>query len=108
MPSVIKAASHLQLGFTKTAIRMKIGHILLLPLHKIVFSPESGLLYAGHPAAAECYLFQECVKYLYKKSPWGQTHKVLTVSHRVALPIKTLRGLFSCQLPATLFLNECE
>lgn len=61
----------------------------------------------GHPAApgfkrrraASWCLFELCVKYRYRKSPRGETHKALTVSCRVLVPITHLRGLFSCQLP---------
>lgn len=63
--------------------------------------------YPGHPAApgfkrrraASWCLFELCVKYRYGKSPRGETHKALTVSYWVLVPITHLRGLFSCQLP---------
>lgn len=63
--------------------------------------------YPGHPAApgfqrrraGSWCLFELCVKYRYGKSPRGETHKALTVSYSVLVPITHLRGLFSCQLP---------
>lgn len=63
--------------------------------------------YPGHPAApgfkrrssVSWCLFALCVKYRYGKSPRGETHKALTVSYWVLVPITHLRGLFSCQLP---------
>lgn len=49
--------------------------------------------------AASWCLFELCAKYRYRKSPRGQTHKALTVSYWVLVPITHLHGLFSCQLP---------
>lgn len=71
------------------------------------YSSSLSALHPGHPAApgfkrsraASWCLFELCVKYRYRKSPQGQTHKALTVSSWVLVPITHLRGLFSCQLP---------
>lgn len=71
------------------------------------YSSSLSLLHPGHPAApgfkrsraASWCLFELCVKYRYRKSPQGQTHKALTVSYWVLVPITHLHGLFSCQLP---------
>lgn len=71
-----------------TALHEDIEAILLPSQHKIVFSlrhhypiPRTPCSFSFKRRVVSWCLFEECVKYLYWKPPWGQTHKALTVSH---------------------------